>query len=409
MDSSEFISIYSIFESSGFISRSISFARQWIKGLLILFVLGLIGCGGGGGSPAAEGVRISGAILVPGGTVSDDNQTGLQVAPNRRVALGRVDNNGVIIGNALDETTSDAEGNYVLILPADIPFTSDLIVAVELDNNETARAIVIDATTDITPITEYITSRLIGDPSLDLSELPVAEVNMLIERVEMLDLGPQPNLSETLSNIALLFDTEIETSITTLATNFNSSVRLSGLLSVPAAPSARNGKLEFRPVASTTINLYRIDNDGNIIGGPLTSTTTDADGVYTLDLPAGVFLSGDLVVRAEVSTGVFLSALVVNETSNIDATSEYIFTQVTQSPDLVLDSLPIGDVFALVALITNLNIAETADLASTISAIDVAAGAAITAELNNIQISSASAISGVWDAGSSKWGASVYQ
>jgi hypothetical protein len=383
--------------------------------MVVSCVLFLVACGGGGAPPTAvveppvaEGVRISGAISVPGGTVTTENPTGLQVAPNRRVALGRVDDNGVITGNVLDETTSDANGNYVLILPAGIAFTSDLIVTVTLDNNETARAIVIDATTDITPITEYIASKLIDDPSLDLSNLPLAEVNNLIEKVAALDLGSQPNLSDTLTNIALLFDPVIEAEIPALVTAFNPLVRLSGLLSAPVT-SSRSDSLKFRPVTNTTINLYRIDNDGNIIGASLASTTTDADGAYTLELPAGVILSADLIVRAEVSTGVFLSALVVNAALNIDPTSQYVFTQVTQSPDLVVDSLSIGDVYGLVTLITDLNIDEAADLASTIAAIDAAAGAAVTTELNNIQISTASANSGVWDDSLSKYGASVYQ
>jgi hypothetical protein len=381
--------------------------------MVISCVLFLVACGGGGAPTTAvsdPGVRISGLISVPGGTVTTENPTGLQVAPNRRVALGRVDDNGVIIGNVLDETTSDANGNYVLILPAGIAFTSDLIVTVTLDNNETARAIVIDATTDITPITEYIASRLIDDPNLNLSDLPVEEVTKLIEKVELALEGspPQSTLSESLTNIAILFDPVIEAEIPALVTAFNPPVKLSGLLSSPAT-SSRSDSLEFRPVTNTTINLYRIDNDGNIIGASLASTITDADGAYTLKLPAGVILSADLIVRAEVSTGVFLSALVVNAVLNIDPTSQYVFTQVTQSPDLVVDSLPIGDVYALVILITNLGIAETTDLASTIAAIDAAAGAAVTTELNNIQISSASANSGVWNDSSSKYGASVYQ
>jgi len=159
---------------------------------LALGILLLSACGGGGGSdpPVVTGVSISGTIDVPGGAAT---------VANKAVRLVRIDDKG-IIGDVLDSTTSDQQGHYVLILPANVPFSSDIIVEATLAVNPTvtARAIVIDKTTDITPITEYITSMLIADPDLDLDTLPLAEVTMLVEFVESLNLPPALYLSYTL-------------------------------------------------------------------------------------------------------------------------------------------------------------------------------------------------------------------
>jgi len=105
----------------------------------------------------AAKVEISGAILIPGGTVTAENPIGLQGAAAVTVSLYQIDDDGNIIGDVLESGTSNASGNYLLLLPDDVEFSSDLVIEAQLENNEFARAIVIDETTDITPITEYIT------------------------------------------------------------------------------------------------------------------------------------------------------------------------------------------------------------------------------------------------------------
>ena len=137
--------------------RSSSFSTP-LAYLLLFSTLLLTACGGGGGgggdgdSADDDKVEISGAILIPGGTPTTDNPIGLQGAANRPVSLYRINDQGEIIGDILDTATSDANGNYVLLLPANIEYSSDLIVEAQLDNNQRARAIVIDETTDVTPI-----------------------------------------------------------------------------------------------------------------------------------------------------------------------------------------------------------------------------------------------------------------
>lgn len=357
----------------------------------LLAALLLSACGGGGGGGDGGGdtrVEISGAILAPGGTVSPDNQLGLQTIANRPVALYRIDDEGKVIGDALDTTTSDQNGNYVLILPSNVAFSSDLIVEADLGNNETARAIVIDESTDVTPITEYITSKLVGDPALDLSALPLSEVVDLLTYIESLPITPQPNLVDQLAAIGDLSDLAVDNAIADI-NNPPPTIRLSGLLSVPSA-APRQGSIAQRPVPNETVEVYRIDNDGNIIGGVLATTTTDANGLFTLLLPAAISdLSGDLILQAVVD-GQPVRSMIVNELINIDATTEYVYSQLVADTDLSLANSPPDEVQDVVDFIYGLNIPETNDLASSLADIDAAAGAVVDNQIDLIQAATAS-------------------
>jgi len=344
------------------------------------------GGGGGGGSDDAAKVEISGAILEPGGTVTSNNPIGLQGAANRPVSLYQIDDDGNIIGDVLDSGTSDAAGNYVLLLPDNVPYSSDLIVEAQLDNNvppQLARAIVIDESTDITPITEYITQKLIDDPLLDLSALPVSEVTDLIEFVESLPLGPQPDLTTMLVEIASFSDLAVEAEINDLATA-NPQIRLSGLLSVPA-PAPRGGGFAQRPVPNNIVALFRIDEDGNPVGPAIATTMTNAEGVFSLLLPVDQSLSGDLMLRAIVGTDT-VRALVTSELLNLDPTSEYVFQQLIQTPDLEPGGLAVNSISGIVDYVDSLNIPETTDLPSTLADIDAVAGPEVANQINNIII-----------------------
>ncbi|MFT5506554.1 MAG: hypothetical protein ACI8XC_004282, partial [Gammaproteobacteria bacterium] len=303
--------------------------NQLERSLLIIILLSLTACGADEGTnpPPDTRIRISGLLDLPGDG---------QAVANKAIKLLRINNDGDIVGDVLDTATSDQSGNYVLILPDGIGLSSNLIVSADIGNNETARAIVIDENTDITPITEYITAKLIEDPDLDLNNLPASEVTRLVTFVESLNLTPQANFADTLAQIETTSEIEIETRVVLIS---NPGIKLSGLLAAPG-PVPKNATVLLRPVPNTTIHLYRIDNDGNPKSASLASTTTDASGEYELELPEGMLLSGDLILRAEVADGVFLNALAVSQKLNIDATSEYIFTRVIESPDLVVSELP---------------------------------------------------------------------
>jgi hypothetical protein len=360
--------------------------------LALIYTLGLIGIvasggGGGGGSDDSDAeakIEISGSILETGGAVSPNNPIGLQGAANRPVSLYQIDDDGNIIGDVLDSGTSDSAGNYVLLLPDNVPYSSDLIVEAQLDNNQSARAIVIDESTDITPITEYITQKLIDDPLLDLSALPVSEVTDLIVFVESLPLSPQPDLTTMLVEIASFSDLAVEAEINDLATA-NPQIRLTGLLSVPAPAVPRSAGFAQRPVPNNIVDLFRIDEDGNPVGPAIATTTTNDEGVFSLLLPVDQSLSGDLMLRAIVGTDI-VRALATSELLNLDPTSEYVFQQIIQTPDLEPGGLAVNSISGIVDYVDSLNIPETTDLPSTLADIDAAAGPEVANQINNIII-----------------------
>ena len=59
---------------------------------------------------------------------------------------------------------------------------------------------------------------------------------------------------------------------------------------------ARAGRLALMKFAEYFVELIRIDDDGNQVGDVLASTVTSITGDYSLALPVGVSLSGNLIV-----------------------------------------------------------------------------------------------------------------
>ena len=365
---------------------------------LILLVLLISGCGGGGGdddddSDAAESVQISGAILIPGGSVSAANPIGLKGAANKPVSLYRIDDTGQIIGDVLDTTTSDQNGNYVLLLPADIEYSSDIIVEAEIGPtaNDTARAIVLDATTDVTPITEYITQKLINDPTLDMSALPREEVAKLIAFVETLPLPPQPDLSSMLITIATFSNIVVEAEIDDINNTVNQQVRLSGLLSTPGnagiprpAPGTAQRSI---PAGNEVVELYQIDTDGeNILPAIVTIpdiVTTNDEGVFSFLMPMGVSLSGDLRLQAIVD-GVTILALVTNEILNINAESHYVATKLLAAPFVAPASLDVNEVLGIVQFVNAATICtEETTLAAQLDEFEDCVGPAVDQQIDN--------------------------
>ena len=335
--------------------------------LLVSGCEGDVGADGDSNDSAAVAakIEISGAILIPGGTVTTQNPIGLQGAANRPVSLYRVDDEGNIVSLVLDTDTSDQTGNYILLLPANIPYSSDLIVEAGLGVDTQgdpvlARAIVIDETTDVTPITEYITQKLIDDPTLDLSALPLEEVTELIMFVESLPLGPQPDLTTLLVEIAGFSDLAVEAQINDLATA-NPQVRLSGLLSVPG-PAPRIAARSV-PIANQVLELYRIDNAGNNIQPPIPTTPpiviTDSAGAFSFLLDPGESLSADLRFQAIVGGEIFW-ALATDELLNINAETTFISTRLINEPGVDFATLDVDEVSGIVDFAQSSNCADGA-------------------------------------------------
>ncbi|MEM8885342.1 MAG: hypothetical protein AAGD14_14835, partial [Planctomycetota bacterium] len=111
---------------------------------------------------------------------------------------------------------------------------------------------------------------------------------------------------------------------------------LTGTLQIPSSPIAQSiGGLVAVPNA--TVELIRIDADGNPVGEVLASAVTDANGGYTIELPEGVTLGPDLIVRVTGGPANGLRALAIERDTNIDPSTEYLLRELTSDGNSLAD------------------------------------------------------------------------
>ena len=134
----------------------------------------LVACSSGGDStPAAPTTNtITGTVTAPGGAVASLEQqtlfakmidfvlpgavamiTGTVPVPSATVELIKFDDNGSQLGGVLASAMTDAGGNYSLSTTESM--TSNLVVRVQGSDGATLRALVVSATADIDPVSEY--------------------------------------------------------------------------------------------------------------------------------------------------------------------------------------------------------------------------------------------------------------
>ncbi len=131
------------------------------------------------------------------------------------------------------------------------------------------------------------------------------------------DVELSEDLTLTLSGDSL--DTPVSKTITITD---NDSVAISGVVSAPNGDIAFNGPGILQrmfaavfgspvqaglsdivsPVSGATVEVYRVDADGNTVGGPITTGTTDGNGTYTLAAPLDAPAS-QYIVRATGTSG----------------------------------------------------------------------------------------------------------
>ncbi len=138
-------------------------------------------------------------------------------------------------------------------------------------------------------------------------------------------------------------------------------------------PSVRAGIAGLQPVGGATVELIRIDNDGNQVGTVLASAITSITGNYSLDLPTGVSLAGDLVVRISGTTA-SMSAMVVDETVNINPISQFLLTKFVDYPALILADLPVDQLVELNGRVAEFDLTATADLSTMLAQLEAEVG-----------------------------------
>ena len=138
------------------------------------------------------------------------------------------------------------------------------------------------------------------------------------------------------------------------------------------------------PVEGATVELIRVDNQGVQVGDVLASTATSVSGDYTLTLPAGVDLSGDLVVRISGTGGIEMRAQVVQQDVDINPISEFVLEKfINQGVDL--SSLETASVIKLSGKVDDFDLTAGADLSSMLNALEQQTGAFVDSQIAVIQ------------------------
>jgi hypothetical protein len=149
---------------------------------------------------------------------------------------------------------------------------------------------------------------------------------------------------------------------------------------MPPSQAAITG---LQPVTGATVQLIRIDDDGNQVGDVLASTVTSLTGDYSLSLPAGVSLAGNLVVRIS-GNNASMSAMVVDQAVNINPVSQFILNKFVNDPGLVLADLRVNEVVALRGKVEDFDLTAEADLSGMLAKLEQELGEFVESEVEVI-------------------------
>ena len=125
------------------------------------------------------------------------------------------------------------------------------------------------------------------------------------------------------------------------------------------------------PIEGATVELIRVDNDGNRVGDVLATTVTSITGDYRLTLPEGVNLAGNLVVRITGQNSTALRAQVVEQDVDISPVSEFVLRKfITQGA--TLGQLSVTDVVKLEGRVEefDLSLSDSANLEQAFAALE---------------------------------------
>ena len=167
-------------------------------------------------------------------------------------------------------------------------------------------------------------------------------------------------------------------------------------------PGAHAGITGLQPVTGATVELIRIDDDGNQVGDVLASTVTSISGNYSLALPTGVSLAGNLIVRISGNGGASMSAMVVDQDVDINPISQYVLDKFVDDENLVLADLAVNEVVALQGRVEEFDLTATSDLTTMLAQLDAEVGQLVDSEIDVINSTpddgtAATAAAGNWN------------
>lgn len=153
---------------------------------------------------------------------------------------------------------------------------------------------------------------------------------------------------------------------------------------VPQAAAAITG---LEPIKGADVELIRVDDEGNQIGDVLATTSTSITGDYTLTLPQGVSLAGNLIVRIS-GANQELRAQVVEKDVDISPVSEFVLRKFIES-GADLDQLVVTDVVKLSGKVEEFDLTAGANLDEMFSVLEQEVGAFVETEVATVSAAGA--------------------
>ncbi|WP_417513422.1 hypothetical protein [Marinobacter sp.] len=150
----------------------------------------------------------------------------------------------------------------------------------------------------------------------------------------------------------------------------------------------------LQPIEGAAVELIRVDNNGDQVGDVLATTVTSITGDYTLRLPEGVNLAGNLVVRITGQNAKTLRAQVVEQDVDISPVSEFVLQKfINNGADL--DQLVVTDVVKLAGRVEefDVSLAGLANLDAAFAALESEIGDFVENEVATTGVPEGSAAS----------------
>ncbi|WP_297792665.1 hypothetical protein [uncultured Marinobacter sp.] len=136
----------------------------------------------------------------------------------------------------------------------------------------------------------------------------------------------------------------------------------------------------LEPVGGATVELIRVDDDGNQIGDVLAESVTSTTGDYELILPQGVNLAGNLIVRITGTNNAQMRAQVVEQAVDISPVSEFVLRKfIEQGTDL--DQLVATDVVKLGGKVEEFDLTAGANLDEMLAVLEAEVGELVESEI----------------------------
>ncbi len=148
----------------------------------------------------------------------------------------------------------------------------------------------------------------------------------------------------------------------------------------------------LQPVSGAKVELIRVDDDGKQIGEVLAETATSISGNYKIDLPEGVSLAGNLIVRITGQNNSEMRAQVVEKAVNISPVSEFVLRSFIKS-GADLDALKPGAVVSLSGAVEEFDMTAGANLDEMFKTLEQVAGEYVETKIADISAGTGDATS----------------